>query len=100
MSNRNEDIVYTNDMLLKIKTNIKDKMKRGTLTFFFGEEPYLPQTKELIMTKWKKENDDVVEYDKFLNSNQCFWKELECLETNESKVDVENIECVVSGCIK
>lgn len=97
MENRKE---YTPDMLSAIKTNMKDKMKRGTLSFFFGEEPYLPQTKELIMTKWKKEDDDAVDYDKFLNQNQGFWKELEDIECYEKIISDETIERIVSGCIK
>lgn len=100
MANKQEENIYTEAMLMKIKVNMKDKIRRGTLQFFFSEEPYLPETKQLNLTKWLKEDDDVVNYDSFLSRQKGFWKEVECFETNEQKVDSEEINYVVNGCFK
>lgn len=100
MANKQEENIYTEAMLMKIKVNMKDKIRRGTLQFFFSEEPYLPETKQLNLTKWLKEDDDVVNYDKFLSEQKGFWKELECLETKEEKVETQEMKYIFHGCIK
>ena len=101
MKDNEEQYVQLKDASEAIREDMKGKIKRNTLTFFFNEEPYMP-TKELILTKWFKEDSDVVNYDRYFKSHKWSTDDIRYIDKCVSDIgnDVEVIEPKVGGCIK
>jgi len=110
MKDNEEQYVQLKDASEVIREDMKGKIKRNTLTFFFNEEPYMP-TKELVLTKWLKEDSDIVDYDKYFKSHKWSTDDFRYIDKCIANVGMEeNVEAPLNspepprssayGCIK